>query len=281
MSEIRGVIRKMKTELPADGIAQYQLRLGDVSAPLNPCIGEHVSFAFTGQMTCIQCDRAIKKTFQQGYCYPCCQRLNECGGCLIFPERCQVESGNCDPTDWAHAHCSAPQILYLANSSGLKVGITRQSQMPHRWIDQGARTALPVLQAHNRYRVGQLEVLFKTLVSDRTVYQRMLKNEVPAIDLLAERDRLCAELSDSLVALGVEEKDSGIDWVQEAAVCAIDYPVQCYPTRIKTLSFDRTPEISGQLLGIKAQYLILDTGVLNMRKFGGYWVTATLPASAE
>jgi hypothetical protein len=151
--------------------------------------------------------------------------------------------------------------------------------MPHRWIDQGARTALPVLQAHNRYRVGQLEVLFKTLVSDRTVYQRMLKNEVPAMDLLAERDRLCAELSDSLLALGVEEKDSGIDWVQEAAVCAIDYPVQCYPTRIKTLSFDRTPEISGQLLGIKAQYLILDTGVLNMRKFGGYWVTATLPAS--
>jgi hypothetical protein len=46
-----------------------------------------------------------------------------------------------------------------------------------------------------------------------------------------------------------------------------------YPTKVVSLNFDKTPVISGVLEGIKGQYLLLDVGVLNIRKFSSYNLT--------
>ena len=134
-----GDLRKMAVKLndPVD----YFMCIGDEKIYLNSFIGQTLSLTFLGEIHCIQCGRKTSKSFQQGFCYVCMQRINECGNCIIHPERCLVEDGNCPTDDWAHAHCHADQVVYLANTSGLKVGVTRASQVPTRWcVEIGVRS---------------------------------------------------------------------------------------------------------------------------------------------
>jgi hypothetical protein len=163
--------------------------------------------------------------------------------------------------------------IYLANTSGLKVGITRGSQIPTRWIDQGASQAMPVFRVRNRAQSGAVEVLFKAHVADRTDWRRMLRGVPETLDLPARRDILLAECDDELKQLDEHFGQGAIEHLQDAEVVSLVYPVQEYPEKVKALNFDKTPELEGILLGIKGQYLILDTGVLNIRKFAGYHVT--------
>src|SRR3990167_4342770 len=147
---------------------QYQLILDNEKIALNNFLNQKISIEFLGEIHCIQCGRKTKQSFQQGFCFPCMQKINECNNCMIHPERCLVEAGHCDPNDWAHQQCHQPHVVYLANSSGLKVGITREKNMLSRWIDQGAAQALPIIKTHNRYQAGLVEVMFKKLVADKT-----------------------------------------------------------------------------------------------------------------
>lgn len=163
-------------------------------------------------------------------------------------------------------------IVYLANSSGLKVGITRATQVPTRWIDQGATQALAVMRVRSRLQSGVLEVMFKQHVADKTNWRDMLKGAAVELDMAAERDRLLAacqgaisELEDQFGFFAIS-KLSGIEPV------SIEYPVAQYPEKISSFNFDKDPEVSGKLLGIKGQYLILDGGVINLRRFSGYEV---------
>ncbi len=166
--------------------------------------------------------------------------------------------------DWAEAHCLTEQVVYLAKSSAVKVGITRNSQVPTRWIDQGASEAIVFARVPNRYTAGLVEVAMKSHLTDRTNWQRMLKNQVSDADLVATKQQLVSEIPE-------EFRDYVTD---DADVCAIDYPVEEYPEKVKSLSFDKLPEIEGRLTGIKGQYLIFDDGrVLNIRKHNGYLVT--------
>ncbi len=240
----------------------YGLRLGDSDIALNDFLGKPVQFTFKGEIYCVQCGRKTTKSFQQGHCFPCMKRINECNNCMIHPERCLVEAGNCPEDDWAHRQCHAPQYIYLANSSGLKVGVTRDTNIPSRWIDQGAITALAIMKAPNRRQAGLVEVAFKKYVNDKTNWRAMLKNEITEIDLLAEKARLMSLMTDY--------GSSVSEMLDHEKVVTIHYPVLSYPTVIKSLSFDETPVISGVLQGIKGQYVLLDTGVLNIRKFSGY-----------
>ena len=269
MPRITGHLRKMPTTLEAPVV--YSLRLDDEEIPLNPLLHHTLRFEYLGVIHCIRCGRKTSKSFQQGHCYPCMQRINECGNCVLFPERCQVEAGQCPEDDWAHSHCHASQVIYLANSSGVKVGITRESHVPTRWIDQGAIQAVPIFSASNRYRSGLMEVILKQHVSDRTNWRAMLKNDVMPIDLLEQRDILLEKAELAIVHL-LDESDNKIALMGAVDPITIEYPVIEYPKKISSLSFDKQPEIEGTLLGIKGQYLILDTGVLNIRKFGGYSV---------
>ena len=248
---------------------QYQLN----TLILNDYLNKKLTLHFTGDITCIQCNRKIKQTFQQGYCFPCLQKINGCNNCLIHPEKCLVETGKCNPTDWAHEHCHQKHFVYLANSSGLKVGITRTKNNPSRWIDQGAAQALPIFETNNRYQAGLIEVALKEFVADKTNWRVMLRENVAPIDLLAEKKRLLAEAKKNLSP--ILKKYSDQISLLDTVTVTFTYPVLDYPQKIITLSFDKTPAITGILKGIKGQYLIFDSGVLNVRKFGGYVVSIT------
>ena len=164
-------------------------------------------------------------------------------------------------------------FVYISNTSGLKVGITRGSQVPTRWIDQGATQALPVFRVSSRLDSGLVEVIFAAHVADKTAWQAMLKGPNGVLDLPAERDRLLAACAEEVAALREERGLDAIVEITDAAPTSITYPVLEYPEKVKSLTFDKVSEVSGTLMGIKGQYLILDTGVINMRRHAGYEVS--------
>jgi hypothetical protein len=264
-----GNLAKMHTQL--GDTVQYSLPLGDTLVPLNALIGEQLTLTHTGTINCIHCQRNIKKSFSQGYCYPCFITLAQCDMCIMKPETCHFEQGTCREPEWAQNYCMQPHIVYLANSSGLKVGITRNTQIPTRWIDQGAIQALPIIQATSRFHVGLIENELKKYVSDRTSWQKMLKGDIPEIDLQQQRDQILEQTQGILEQIG--ERFGEQSWTQLSQdTVSINYPIIEHPKKCKSLNFDKTSEVSGQLMGIKGQYLIFDTGVINIRKFGGYEV---------
>jgi len=161
-------------------------------------------------------------------------------------------------------------IVYLANSSGLKVGITRKTNVPYRWIDQGAVQALPIFEVATRRISGLLEVELAIHVSDKTNWRKMLQNQVEPIDMKARRDQLLLEVKEKVDQLKYDFGQDSIQFLDQAQPIEFNYPVQHYPEKIISLNFDKTPEITAVLQGIKGQYLIFDSGVLNMRKFSGY-----------
>jgi hypothetical protein len=261
----------MRTELAAP--VSYHLPLGDAAVPLNPLLGERVQLRFAGVITCSHCGRKTRKSFSQGYCYPCFQKLAQCDRCIVSPETCHYFEGTCREPAWAEAHCMQPHVVYLANSSGLKVGITRGTQLPTRWIDQGAVQALPIVSVQTRQQSGFVETMFKQHVADKTNWRTMLKGEVDDIDLAAARDRLLQVCSAELGALQQRFGLQAVQVLADAVALAIDYPVLQHPSKVVSLDLDKNPLVEGRLLGIKGQYLLLDTGVINIRKYGAYHVT--------
>jgi hypothetical protein len=267
-----GNISKMKTTLgnaENSCMVQYQLPVGDDLLPMNEHIGEGVRLNYQGEIHCISCGRKTSKSFAQGHCYPCFRSLAACDICIMKPETCHFAEGTCREPDWAKAHCFIPHYVYLANSSGLKVGITRETQIPVRWMDQGATQALPVIQVENRLQSGLIEVVIKEHISDRTDWRKMLKSDAEPLPLETLRDELLDICSTEIAEIKKQQGEYAIQTVKENIV-EIRYPVSEYPAKVKSLNFDKQPEIEGVLMGIKGQYLILDTGVLNMRKFAGY-----------
>ncbi len=268
---ITGNLRKLAPQL-TDPVT-YHLPVGDERILLNELIGSDIQFRFLDEINCVHCGRKIKKTFQQGYCYPCFQSLAECDSCLIKPELCHYGEGTCREPKWGEEHCFQDHFVYLANTSGIKVGITRQTNVPTRWLDQGATQALPIYKVKDRLVSGKVEVLLKQHVADKTAWQRMLKAEPGPVDLIDKRDQLNELCSQGFSGLMQELGDDAITFLFDERVIDIHYPVEQYPEKIKSLNFDKTAEISGKLVGMKGQYLIFDTGVLNIRKFSGYKVS--------
>lgn len=268
---LQGCLRKMAIEpgTQAGAPACYHLRLDEHYLPLNDRLGQPLSLTWTGAIACTHCGRATKKSFAQGYCYPCFKRLAQCDTCIMKPETCHYFQGTCREPEWGEKHCFQPHIVYLANSSGLKVGITRKTQMPTRWLDQGAIQALPIMEVETRQQSGFVEELFKEAVSDRTNWRAMLKGEVAELDLYAERDRLFNELGDGLRQLSELHGKNAIRKL-DATAQQFEYPVNTFPSKVTSHNFDKQPQVEGRLQGIKGQYLILDTGVINLRKFTGY-----------
>ena len=265
-----GDLRKMQTEL-ADQVL-YFLPVGDESIPMNQFIGKSVSLNYVGEIHCIACGRKTNKSFNQGYCFPCMRSLAECDSCIVKPELCHFHKGTCRDEQWAQSHCMQDHVVYLANSSGVKVGITRHSQIPTRWMDQGATQALPIYRAKNRYMSGLLEVVLKNHVADKTDWRKMLKGEADGVDLEMRRDELLTACTDEIQAILAEYGGDALVPIIDTTVTRIEYPVLEYPAKVTSLSFDKTPNVGGRLQGIKGQYLIFDSGVINIRKFAGYSV---------
>ena len=265
-----GVIRKMVVE--ATEPVSYWLPMGEERLEVQSLLGSQISLEFTGQIYCIECGRKTTKSFNQGYCFPCLRSLAACDMCIVKPELCHYDQGTCREPAWGESHCMRPHVVYLANSSGLKVGITRASQVPTRWIDQGAVQALPLYEVDSRLQSGWLEVALKRYISDRTDWRAMLKGDPSQLDLLVERDRLLGEASVDLAQCQLKIGSASMRLVEGTQEVRFKYPVLVYPEKIKAHNFDKKARVEGCLQGVKGQYMILDTGVLNIRKFAGYEV---------
>ena len=182
-----------KLGVRADDPAHYTLTIADRMVDLNPLLGKRIQLCYQNRIYCVYCKKEIKRSFNQGYCYHCFKQLAQCDRCILQPEHCHFHLGTCRDEVWAKKHCMQPHVVYLANTSGLKVGITRRSQLPTRWLDQGAIQAIPVFFVQTRYQSGLLENALRQYVSDRTYWKRMLEANPTLVDMEAERDSLFQE----------------------------------------------------------------------------------------
>lgn len=230
---------------------------------LNDLVGESIKLSFNGDINCVSCDAEINKTFGEGYCYSCFSTQPESSPCIIHPELCRAHLGEGRDMEWERKYHLVDHVVYLAKSSHIKVGITRAGNEKTRWIDQGASEAIVVARVPNRYLSGVIEVALKEYYSDKTSWQRMLKNEVSEDDLEAELAKVECYLGGELAEYICREN------LRQT----IEYPVDNYPTKVKSLKFDKEPVIEKKLVGIKGQYLLFDDNtVLNVRSHTGYWV---------
>ena len=265
---VSGHLAKMQVEL--DQQVQYFLPLDDHREPLNALLGKQIRLEYLGDIHCTHCGRRSKKSFSQGYCYPCFTKLPQCDTCIMSPEKCHYEQGTCRDPSWGEEFCFTDHYVYLANSSGVKVGITRGSQIPTRWIDQGATQAMPIFRVKSRYQAGLIEDCLREHIADRTHWQKMLKGNSDAVDLEEIRDSIIAQSESGLSAIEQKFGLLAIQRLYHQQIVEINFPVLEFPEKVKSLNLDKQPVVEGVLQGIKGQYLILDTGVINIRKFTAY-----------
>ena len=256
--------------------AEYQLPLNEQRVPLNSAVGQPLRLRFTGIIRCTHCQRKTNKSFNQGYCFPCFKKLAQCDTCIVSPEKCHLHLGTCREPEWANQHCQTDQIVYLANASGIKIGITRASQMPTRWLDQGAIQALPIARVATRYQSGLFEVMCKAFVADKTDWRALLRGDAATLDLAQQRDQLFSQTTDGVAQLQARFGINLISLLPCEQPRTFSYPVQAYPEKVTTLNLDKDSMIEGVLTGIKGQYLLFAHGAINIRKFTGYEVELSL-----
>src|SRR5690554_3434690 len=266
----KGELRKMLVDFNSENVVQYEMLFFNTetqekeSLPMNELIGKSISFEFTGNIYCKNCGTKTKTSFNQGFCYPCFKDAPESAECIIRPELCRAHLGEGRDVEWEEKNHNQPHYVYLAATDVVKVGVTRSTQIPTRWIDQGASEAIILAKTPNRYLAGVIEVALKSEFTDKTNWRKMLLNHIDeSIDLEEIKWRLEELLPSDIVEYFSEEDD----------VTTIDYPVLEYPIKITSLNLDKSPEIKGRLLGIKGQYFLLDSGrVINIRRHTSYKV---------
>ena len=256
-----GTLTKMQTEF-ANPI-QYYLVFENSFLNVNQLLNKNVEIAFQGYQ-CLNCGKK-KKIYRQGFCYDCFYSSPAVGDWIMKPELSTAHLGIQDrDLVYEEKVQLQPHIVYLALSSEVKVGVTRKTQMPTRWIDQGAIQAISIVEVPNRYLAGITEVALKNHFADKTNWQQMLKNNVEQVDLIAERLKV-----ENLIPTEVQE----YFYSEKNDLYEMHFPVLEYPKKISSLSLDKTPNFQGKLTGIKGQYLIFEDGtVFNVRSFEGYVV---------
>jgi hypothetical protein len=256
-------LSKMRTEYTSP--VKYFLKLGEDEVLMNSLIDQEIRIQFTGTINCVACGRNIKKAFGQGFCYPCFMKSPLNSECIIRPELCLAHEGKGRDPEWEKEHHDQPHIVYIALTSAIKVGVTRTDQIPTRWIDQGAWKAIKFARTPFRQIAGLIESDLKNHLSDKTNWQKMLKNEMDhSVDLVAEKIRI-SEL------MPPEFKEYFLPADNE--ILTFEYPVLAYPDKIKSINLDNEPSFHGQLIGMRGQYLIFsDNRVINLRKYSGYQI---------
>ena len=231
---------------------------------LNERIGTEILIQYTGNIVCRKCSKSTNKSFGEGFCYPCFLAAPEASPCILHPELCEAHLGKGRDLAYEEKNHNQPHYVYLAATDQVKVGVTRVTQMPTRWIDQGAREAIILAETPNRYLAGVIEVALKEMYSDKTNWQNMLRDiQEQSIDLVQEKWELLERLPE----------DIGQYFTEDETVYAFNYPVLAYPEKVASLTLDKEPRINGQLTGIRGQYLYIDHYlVLNIRRHTGYEV---------
>jgi hypothetical protein len=238
--------------------ADYALAFADGrEIPLNDRLGSGLLISFSGVVHCRHCGAQSTKSFGGGYCYDCFSTLARCDLCVVSPDRCHYDAGTCREPEWGEAFCMQPHRVYLANSSGLKVGITRAGRELHRWLDQGAIQGRVILDADTRRAAG---------LADRTDWRKMLRADVPELDLEGAWSRL---LESGLVL------PEGVRPARGESVVRLHYPLAGTSPPEAVWRLDRD-DVRGNLKGMKGQYLLVGRGALNVRAHAGYEVQLEL-----
>lgn len=257
-----GVLEKMQTGYVNP--VQYFLRLGSDKIAMNELLGRQLTLRWTNHLYCILCEKKTNKIFAEGLCYYCFANAPENSECIIRPELCQAHEGKGRNVEWEQQQHNQPHLVYLALTNTVKVGVTRQSQVPTRWIDQGANQGVVFAETPYRQLAGFIEVVLKEHMTDKTNWQKMLKNE-PAngISLADEKKRAMDLLPEQFRQYASANNE----------ILEIVYPVMEYPAKVTSLSFEKMPSIEMKLTGIRGQYLMFDGGyVINIRSKSGYEV---------
>lgn len=248
----------------ANDEVQYLLIADDDFVKMNYLLGRQISVEFLDQKICASCGNQFMDLFRMGFCRECFFSSPMAGESILRPELSTAHE-DIEDRDLAFEKSYQLQnhIVYLANSGGLKVGVTRHNQKLNRWIDQGASSAIVLAETTNRYEAGMIEVSLKEHLSDKTVWQKMLKNEDPVVDLLAEKEKAAGHLGSEWQKFVSEDNE----------VYRLNYPVLHYPTKVKSINLDKDSGIKAKLQGIRGQYLIFEGGAaLNVRSHTGYRV---------
>ena len=262
MTTVKGNVVKMQSRL-AD-VVHYTLPIGQQLIPMNPLVGHPIKIHFTGEINDIYDGQPIKKSYGQGYSYRNFRSLARCDYCIVQPEKCHFHHGTCREPQWGEQHCLTPHVVYLSLTSSAKVGVTRHTQIPTRWIDQGAVKAIPLVRVNERLNAGLIEVELKSAFEDKTNWRKMLTNDYEPQDLAELREMAFGAFADLFDDHCAEEIEAG--------ETSITYPVKKYPTTIRSLNAEKNPLIQEVLYGIKGQYLIFEQSVLNMRNHQGYFI---------
>lgn len=261
--QITGILKKMESQLTNP--VSYSFILSQNSININQFINSPVKLTFSNKINCLHCGAQTKKSFGQGYCYKCFITIPETDPSVINPELNQAHLGISRDMEWSRANDLIEHIVYLSYTSNIKVGVTRITNLYQRWIDQGAQYAIILAKTPYRQLAGAIEVELKQVFADKTNWRKMLQQPAPANHNLVQAKKTALEnLSQNLKQF----------YYTDNTITSINYPVNNYPQKIDSLSFDKTPVIEGVLTAIKGQYLIFDNcKVLNIRKFGGYNIT--------
>ena len=239
---------------------QYFLTLDGKPVAITPEIGKRLTLAFSGAINCVECGRKIRKTYSDGYCYPCFRDLPENAICSVRPELCEHEHGDEESREFFKQYCNIEHIVYLSLTSGVKVGVTRHYNIPSRWIDQGAILGLVIACTPQRKFAGQIEVALAQNMPDKTNWRKMLKGEAGEADLKEVRRKALEWFPPDLRKYALEDQE----------IRVMKYPIISTPVKIVSHNLDKEPEFSDTLTGIKGQYLIFQQRVINLRKYSGY-----------
>jgi hypothetical protein len=259
----------MRTSLSHE--AQYLLPVIDVLdfkglLYMNSLVGQDVSIRFEQAIHCVETGKKIKKAYGEGMSYDAWISSPWSVESIIRPELSRIHEGIAlRDQEWEEKHHNQPHYLYLSRTSDIKVGVTRVTNVPSRWIDQGAAEAIIVAETPYRQLAGLMEVALKEVMADKTNWQAMLKNVFSNTTSLVDKKNEVLEL------LASEYESFFYD---DDTVTTIKYPVMSYPMKVNSLKLDKTAEFEGKLVGIKGQYLIFEGGVVfNVRSHAGYRVT--------
>lgn len=262
---------KLPARLEHDAVHYYLSMAEREPIALNKLIGKEFQLEFTGRLQCIDCKKIVKKFYAPGLCYVCMMSSALNSDCILRPELCEAHLGKGKVPEWEERYHNQPHIVYLANSGGLKVGVTRADQIPTRWIDQGADEAIILALTPYRQLAGQIEVVLKNQLSDKTNWRAMLKNVKDlSIDLKVEKNRYALWLVDQN-----QEFEHYI--AEDDTVHVLNYPTTVLTQPIQSVKLDKQAKLEGILTGIKGQYLIFnEKTVMNIRSHAGYEVVINL-----
>ncbi|MCT4664027.1 MAG: DUF2797 domain-containing protein [Flavobacteriales bacterium] len=264
----KGNIRKLEVRLDGNQVC-YSLRLYDVLdaqkevIDFNELVSRNIKISFTGNIHCVITGKKIPKAYGEGMSWDAFQTSPMADQSIVKPELSTAHLGiPRRDYDWELKNHVVPHFVYLSFTSDFKVGVTRYSQIPTRWIDQGAIAAVKIAETPYRQAAGLIEVALKDFVKDKTNWRNMIKNQSFDLkEMEAIRNKLIAKIPSDFEPFVLKNEPIQI----------LDFPILTPLQKVSSMKLDKTPVIEGKLIGIKGQYLLFeDQKVMNMRAHTAY-----------